>query len=123
VDIKEETFMTNSSLDISVETFKRVALVEVSGRIDSSTAPEFEEALQGVTGDGRHNIVVDLSGVDYMSSAGLRILVATLRECKKRLGNVKLANPSERASDVLSLAGLDTMFDIYDDRTAAVGSF
>ncbi len=102
---------------------KRVELVTVSGRIDSSNAAEFEGSLKELTENGRHNLVLNLSGVSYMSSAGLRTLVSTLKDCKKRSGDVRLAAPSERVAEVLSLAGLDSLFKVYEDNTAAVGSF
>lgn len=116
--------MSDSSLDINVEELKRVDLITAAGRIDSSNALEFDEVLKSNTVDkGRYNIVLDLSGVEYMSSAGLRAMVALLRESKKHRGDVRLAAPSDRVQEVLSLAGLDTLFTIYDSQTAAVGSF
>lgn len=110
-------------MDISVQNFKRVDLVNVSGRVDSSNAPELDEALKNLTNDGRTNLVLDLSSVDYMSSAGLRALVSALRDCKKRSGDVRIATPSERVAEVLKLAGLDSVFQVYDNTTEAVGSF
>lgn len=110
-------------LDITVENFKRVDMVTVSGRIDGSNAGELENAFGGLTNDGRYQIVAELGGVEYMSSAGLRALVATMRECKKHRGDLRIANPSERISEVLELAGLDSIFQIYEDPAAAVGSF
>ena len=110
-------------MDISVESFKSVDLVSVTGRVDSTTAPSFSEALQQITDSGRYKIVVDLSGVDYMSSAGLRALVGTLRSCKGRFGDCKIAAPSGRVREVLDLAGLSELFDTHDNTTAAVGAF
>jgi len=110
-------------LDITVENFKRVDMVSVSGRIDGSNASELEAAFGGLTGDGRYQLVAELNGVDYMSSAGLRALVATMRECKKHRGDLRIASPSERVKEVLELAGLDTIFQIYEDSASAVGSF
>lgn len=113
-----------TDITISTESLKRVDVVTVSGRIDSSTAPDFDAALKHIYQEnGRHNIVVELSGVNYMSSAGLRAIVAAHRDCKKKGGDVRLAAPSERVSEVLSLAGLDAIFDMFSDKTAAVGSF
>lgn len=110
-------------VEIKTEQFKRADLIEVSGRIDSSNASEFEDAFNSLTNDGRYNLVLELSGIDYMSSAGLRAMVAALRECKKHRGDLRLANPSPRMQEVLDLAGLDAVFTIYDDATAAVGSY
>ena len=115
--------MSDTAVNVSVESMKRVELVTVSGRIDSSNAAEFEGSLKELTETVRHNLVLNLSGVSYMSSAGLRTLVSTLKDCKKRSGDVRLAAPSERVAEVLSLAGLDSLFKVYEDNTAAVGSF
>lgn len=112
-----------SDLTVSRESHKRVDLVAAEGRIDSSTAPQFDDILKKCLADNQYNIVINLSGVSYMSSAGLRALVAALRECKGRGGRIAIAEPSERVSEVLELAGVSTLFDIYDDQTAAVGSF
>lgn len=110
-------------LDINVQSFKRVDLITVSGRVDSGTAPELEETLEERIGEGRYNLVLDLSDVNYLSSAGLRTLVSALRNCKKKGGDVRIATPSERVTEVMSLAGLDTLFTSYDDVTVAVGSY
>ena len=112
-----------SDLQISVESMKRVELITVSGRIDSSNASQLDEALKGLMNNGRHKLVLDLSNVNYMSSAALRVLVSAVRECKSHRGNVKLANISERVAEVLKLAGLDAIFEVFDDKTAAVGSY
>jgi anti-anti-sigma factor len=50
-------------------------------------------------------------------------MVSALRDCKKRRGDVRLAQPSERVEEVLSLAGLDSLFQVHDSTVAAVGSF
>ena len=110
-------------LDVNTETLKRVNLITVSGRVDSNTAHELEEQLQESIDQGRCNLVLDMSRVEYLSSAGLRILVSTLRSCKRKGGDVRIALPSERVSEVMALAGLDTLFETYDDITLAVGSF
>lgn len=110
-------------MEISITPMKRVDLVVVSGRVDSSTSTELDEVLQTRLDEGRSNLVLDLSEVHYMSSSGLRSLVSALRESKKKGGDVRIASPSERVREVLGLAGLDSLFESYDDVTAAVGSF
>lgn len=112
-----------SNLSIIVESMKRVDLVTANGRIDSSNASDFDDKLKEILNNGRQNIVLDLSGVDYMSSAALRAIVSALRESKKSKGDVRLAAPSERVREVLSLAGLDSLFTVYDSQLEAVGSF
>lgn len=108
---------------IEHEEYRRVDLIKVIGRVDSSNASQLEGALKNRQDDGRYRLVLELSGIDYMSSAGLRALVGALRESKKHSGDVRIASPSERMREVLDLAGLDSVFRIFDDATSAVGSF
>ncbi|MGH2537373.1 MAG: STAS domain-containing protein [Candidatus Promineifilaceae bacterium] len=110
-------------MELDVQSFKRVDLVKLSGRIDSSNAPELDTALKNLAREHRHQVVIDLSGIDYMSSAGLRALVSGLRENRKHNGDLVIANPSERMREILSLAGLDSVFHLYDDPVAAVASY
>lgn len=114
--------MAESMVNIQVQDLKRVELVKVAGRIDSSNAGEFDRVLKEVV-SRKHNVVLEMSGVEYISSAGLRAMVALLRECKRHGGNVVLASPSERVTEVLALAGLDTLFSVEQNESAAVGSF
>jgi len=119
--------MSGRELTINLESLKRVDLLTVSGRIDSSNASELDDALKKIMSSKRYNIVVNLSGVSYMSSAGLRALVSALRTCKSNRGDVRLSQLSDRVAEVLDLAGLTAsespLFQTFDDDTVAVGSF
>ncbi|MFN2137468.1 MAG: STAS domain-containing protein [Candidatus Promineifilaceae bacterium] len=119
--------MSTSDLNITTEQLKRVMLVAANGRIDSSNASELDSALKEAIEAGNSGIIVNLSGVEYMSSAGLRALVSALRECKKRRGDLVISQPSPRVSEVLELAGLSTgpnpLFSVYENDASAVGSF
>jgi anti-sigma B factor antagonist len=109
--------------DISVSAFDHVTLVEVKGRVDSSNADELGEILNREIEDGHTHIVLDLAGVDYMSSAGLREIVSALKRAKRGTGDVRLAQPSYRVREVLEMAGLDTILQIYPTQGEAVGSY
>jgi len=115
--------MSNSPLIVSVEAMQWVDLVTVQGRVDSETAPQLDEKLKELLANGRYQIVINLSQVSYISSAGLRILVSALRACKNNGGDMRLAAPSARVAEVLDLVGLTELFQIFDDDLTAVGSF
>lgn len=110
-------------MQISTKPLKRVEVITVSGRVDSSTAPEFEQALKTALDSGRYRIVLDLEHVDYMSSAGLRAMVAALKTARRHNGDLRIANPSSRVTEVLQLAGLTSIFEVYPNQVDAVGSF
>ena len=110
-------------MEVETTDYKRCSLVTVSGRVDSNTAPAFEEALKEAIEGGQHNLVLDLNDVDFMSSAGLRAMVSALKACKGGGGRLVVADPSPRVAEVMQLAGLISLFTVFDDVTAAVGSF
>jgi anti-sigma B factor antagonist len=117
---KENAIMV---MEINTSEMKRVQLFEVIGRIDSTNAAELGGALDRSVDEGRNNLVLDLGGVEYMSSAGLREMVRILKRVKRGGGDLRIANPSDRVKEVLELAGLDSIFEIYPTQVEAVGSF
>ncbi|MBI4771061.1 MAG: STAS domain-containing protein [Chloroflexi bacterium] len=110
-------------MEISVQDYKRVSVMKVAGRVDSATAPDLESALKQMVEGDKANIVLDLKDVDYMSSAGLRAIVTTLKAAKRAGGDLRLASPSPRVEEVLRLAGLTSIFSISASREEAVASF
>lgn len=108
---------------IHITKQESVTLVEVSGRVDSMNANQLGEALSHQLESGQTQLVLDLADVDYMSSAGLRELVIAYKKAQKRAGDVRLVQPSPRVREILEMAGLDSVFQIYEDRLDAVGSF
>lgn len=111
-------------MEITTKQFKNCDLLTVSGRIDSSTAPQLTEALEGVTDGGRYKIVLDMTNLEYMSSAGFRALLSSQRVCKRyNRGEVILAAVPERVQEALELAGFTELFKTFPEAVEAVGSF
>ncbi len=110
-------------MQIEVKSLKRVDIVTVSGRVDSSNAADFDDALRALLNKGRCNLVLDFSKLDYMSSAGLRAMVAALKAARQGGGNVVIARPTERIVDTLKLVGFQSLFNQYSDVLEAVDSF
>ncbi len=110
-------------VDFRVSAIGQVTLIEVIGRIDSMNANELGETLSEEIERGGRQIVLDLSQVAYMSSAGLRELVAAYRKLQDASGDLRLAQPSSRVQDVLEMSGLDTIFQIFPTQMDAVGSY
>ncbi|MDQ7024513.1 MAG: STAS domain-containing protein [Anaerolineae bacterium] len=112
-------------IKINVSNRDPVTLVEVSGRVDSMSANQFGDKLTEQIDDGKILLVLDLSGVEYMSSAGLREIVTSLKKAKKAQGkgDLRLAQPSQRVREVLEMSGLDTIFRIYSTQDDAINSY
>ncbi len=111
-------------MEINTTRFKHSDLVKVDGRIDSATAPKLADALNAIIEEGRYKIVIDMSEVDFISSAGLRVLVNSQKTCRRyNRGEIVLTNVPTNIYSALDLAGFTTLFKIFDDTLTAVGSF
>lgn len=110
-------------MEISREAYKRVTVITVSGRVDSSTADQFEAAVADELKSGQRNLTFDLSQVEFLSSAGLRILVMSRKEAQKSGGVVRLADPSDRVKETLEIAGLDVLFESFPSREEAIAAY
>jgi anti-sigma B factor antagonist len=110
-------------MEVSTHQYKHNDLIKVSGRIDSATASQLGKALDEVTQAGRFKIILDLSGVEFMSSAGLRVLISTQKTCKRyNRGELVLALVPKRIYDALELAGFVPLFKFYDNILDAIGN-
>ena len=111
-------------MNIEYRDLKHVTVVKVVGRVDSATAPDFSKALEKANHDGQFKIAIDMSELEYMSSAGFRALLATQRTCKRyNRGEVVLVCVPVRIREALELAGFTELFKTYNDTLTAVGSF
>lgn len=109
-------------MELGVREYKRVNVIRVTGRVDASVAPQFEDLLRQQVETGHAHLILEMDSTDYISSAGVRALISAQKALKGRGGGVILAQPSERVKEVLNIAGLDVLFQVYPDTEAAIGS-
>ena len=111
-------------MELTTTQYKRCDLVKPMGRIDGSNAPELEKLLTQLTEEGKYKLVLDMSDVNFMSSAGWWVLIRIQKVCKRyKRGELILVNVDERIRGSLDLVGMGSYFKVFDDITAAVGSF
>lgn len=107
-------------MKIKETTLNGVAIAAVTGRIDSGTAGACEvELLKAVQG-GHRAVVLDLAGVDYLSSAGIRALVMVFKRAAASKLPISLARPQDHVQEILEIAGLDDILIAYPSIEAAV---
>ena len=110
-------------MEITTTPYKHCDLIKPVGRVDSSTAPKLAETLEAITNEGHYKIVIDLSGVEFMSSAGLRALISAQKTCRRyNRGQVVLTSVPKRVYDALELAGFVPLFKFFDSVLDAVGA-
>ena len=89
-----------------------------SGRLDASTSPEAEQALRGRLDDCRA-LLVDLEGLSYISSAGLRVLLLIAKRMQSNRGKLVLCRLRPDVKTIFELSGLTSIFNICDDLQSA----
>lgn len=109
-------------MEITTRDYQRANVIRVTGRVDANTYSQLESKLKEYIDGGHKHLVLELDGIDYLGSAGARVLVSAQKALKQHGGRVVITQPSERVKDVLALAGLDVLFPTYDTTVAALGS-
>ena len=90
-------------MNIKIERENGKVLMEIQGRLDTTTAPELEKAVND-EGEELHSLVLDFNGVNYISSAGLRVLLTAQKKMNAK-GNMELINVCESVMDVFEMTG------------------
>jgi anti-sigma B factor antagonist len=108
-------------MEITTKAVNHVLLLAVKGRVDSVEAVRFEEALEGANRRGSYRLVIDMSQLEYMSSAGFRALAAAQRHSKhQKRGELVLTQVPEGVREALDLVGFTEYFKIIDPPASAV---
>ncbi|HYT32399.1 MAG TPA: STAS domain-containing protein [Thermoanaerobaculia bacterium] len=110
-------------MEITVERRENIAIVSIAGSVDGLTSADLSAAFREELGGGRVRLIGDFAGVDYTSSAGLRALLETVKETRRRGGDLRLAAVRPEVLRVLELSGFTGILKLYADVQAAADSF
>lgn len=109
-------------LNLTTRDYPRATIIRVEGRVDAATYQQLEAKINEYIGADRIHLVLEMDATDYLSSAGARVLIAAQKSLKPKGGRLVLSQPSQRVTEVLELAGLESLFPVYPDTVSAVGS-
>jgi anti-anti-sigma factor len=99
-------------MEIDEATHGAVLVLRPQGRLDSSGAPRFEQRVRERLADGQRRLVIDLGALDYVSSAGLRILLVAARSLKAEGGALVLCGATDTVMEILRVSAFDRIFTI-----------
>ena len=111
------------ALETSVDRSGDVIIVHIAGSVDGLTAGDLQRVFSSEVEAGHHDLVADFGEVDYTSSAGLRVLLATLKQTRSQGGDLRLAAPRSGVRKVLDLSGFTGILSVFETLDAAVKSF
>jgi anti-anti-sigma factor len=100
-----------------------VAIVSPRGRIDTTTSGSVEDTIRHVVDSGARNLIVDLSGVEYISSAGLRVFLVLAKRMRDLRGKLVLSGMTEPVRQVFQLAGFMALFLVEPTEDSAFATF
>jgi len=106
-------------MKVDVTKLQEIQVVTIVGEIDGSTAPQAQEQILGLVEPGA-KIVLDMTGVTYMSSAGLRMLLVAYRTVTSKSGRVVLVGLSDELKDTMSVTGFLDFFTCRDTLEAGI---
>lgn len=110
-------------MEISVRQFNGGKVVSINGSIDALTAGEVSSFLLAQIDGDHKNLVADLSQVDFMSSAGLRVILTALKESRQQGGDLRLAAAQTGVEKVLKMSGFTTILKAFQTVEEAIDSF
>lgn len=109
-------------MNVNINTNGNIVIISIEGSIDSKTAGELQSQIMGKVSES-DNVLLNLTEVDFVSSAGLRVLLMIYRQIKSKNGKVILVGVSQEITDVMSMTGFINFFEITDTIDNALNLF
>jgi anti-anti-sigma factor len=110
-------------LDIEHENKDGVTVVYFMGKMDTRTSPEAEKYVNGLLDEGETNVLMNFEDLDFISSTGLRVILATGKKLMASSGKLTLCSPNITVNDVLKMSGFNRMFGVYETEEDALESY
>jgi len=110
-------------MEIRQSTDNDAVVLELLGRLDELAAPEVQSAFTELVNHKTTRVVLDMAGVEYISSSGLRVLLMLFRALGKRQGQLKLCALTPFVAEVFEVSNFATVFDIHPTRDEALRAF
>lgn len=107
-------------MEVREESVGVVTVMGVKGRIDSTTAPRLGQALAGTLAAAKNRLVLDLHATEYLSSAGLRVLLLAAKQVDQAQGKLVLCGLNDRVRDVFQISGFDSILTVCGHRDEAL---
>ncbi len=101
-------------MEVSGRKEGQALIVEISGRMDASTASKFETTCNEWLEDGENRLIVDFAGLEYISSAGLRSILSIGKKLKSRGGALSVCQMDGMVQEVFEISGFSSIFPAYD---------
>jgi anti-sigma B factor antagonist len=110
-------------MNITTREQDGITIVDLAGRLDTNTAPHAEEALSAILETGASKLLLNFEKLDFVSSAGLRIVLATAKKMKSTKGELQMCALNEIVAEVFEISGFAMLFKIHATADDALAAF
>lgn len=107
-------------LKIELEEIENRVILRIDGRVDAATAPILDRKINTLTDEHHHYLLLDFSQVDYLSSAGMRLLLSATKKLKSKKGSLILFSLTEEVGEIIKMAGFDKILHICSNEKEAL---
>ena len=110
-------------MQISVKTIEKVKVLKIEGKLNTRSSPDAEKQLARLIESGEKRILINLEKLDYISSSGLRVLLATAKKLNSSGGELRICGVKDFVEEIFQISGFSTIFTIYENETEALKGF
>ena len=110
-------------METAIKDIGEVKIVSFEGELDSTSSADADKQLSGLRESGIKKILINFEKLDFISSAGLRILLSTAQNLKKTGGELRVCNLNETVQDVFNVSGFATLLNVFNNESSALDGF
>lgn len=110
-------------MSLKIEDMGKAKVVSLQGKMDVGLSMTVETELEELVDSGTINLILEISGIEYLSSSGIRVFIAIMRKVKEKNGKIVLAQVPDTIKKILKTVDLEDLFEVYDSVGKALESF
>ncbi|MEE9576589.1 MAG: STAS domain-containing protein [Gemmatimonadota bacterium] len=110
-------------MEISTREIDSISVVRIEGSLDTNTAPEAQQHLDSLQDAGSQKILIDFEALDYISSAGLRVLLVTAKRLGGSGGSLHICGLNETVDEVFEISGFSVILNVFGTADEAMQGF
>ena len=107
-------------MEITTTTISDVQVVAFTGKVDTNTAPEVEQAFLALLEAGHADLLANFENLSFISSAGLRVLLVTAKKAKAKSGELRVCCMNETVKEIFDISGFATILNVFDSQEEAL---
>ena len=119
----QSNYISLTHMNIQIHSSKKIKIITITGDMNANTSPVADTKLQQLIMGGNQKLIANLEGLNYISSAGLRVFLSANKLIKKKQGSLRLCGLNNTVKEVFEISGFHMIFDIFETEGQALEDF